>query len=80
MNTLTYKGDIGRINPDLDDGILLVRVINTRNIIGFHGETSDSGIIGSKECVSKNYQRFKQRFCSKHEKKPKPIKGLEIII
>lgn len=37
---------------------------------------SDSGIIGSKEFVSKNYQQFKNRFASKHEKKPTPIKGL----
>jgi hypothetical protein len=37
---------------------------------------SDSGIIGSKEFVSTNYQRFKHLFYSKHEKKPKPIKGL----
>jgi hypothetical protein len=38
---------------------------------------SDSGIIGSKEFVFSNYQRFKHLFYSKHEKKPKPIKGLE---
>jgi len=38
---------------------------------------TDSGIIGSKEFVSSNYQRFKHLFHSKHEKKPKPIKGLE---
>ena len=38
---------------------------------------TDSGIIGSKEFVSTNYQRFKHLFYSKHEKKPKPIKGLE---
>ena len=38
---------------------------------------SDSGIIGSKEFVSIHYQRFKHLFYSKHEKKPKPIKGLE---
>ena len=37
---------------------------------------TDSGIIGSKEFVSANYQRFKHLFYSKHEKKPKPIKGL----
>jgi len=37
---------------------------------------TDSGIIGSKEFVSENYQRFKNIFSSKHEKKPKPIKGL----
>jgi putative transposase len=38
---------------------------------------TDSGIIGSKEFVSINYQRFKHLFYSKHEKKPRPIKGLE---
>jgi hypothetical protein len=37
---------------------------------------TDSGIIGSKEFVADNYQRFKHLFHSKHEKKPKPIKGL----
>ena len=40
---------------------------------------TDSGIIGSKEFVSTHYQRFKALFKSKHEKKPKPIKGLEGI-
>jgi len=38
---------------------------------------TDSGIIGSKEFVSINYQRFNNLFSSKHEKKPKPIKGLD---
>jgi len=38
---------------------------------------TDSGIIGSKEFVAENYRRFKHLFYSKHEKKPKPIKGLE---
>jgi REP element-mobilizing transposase RayT len=38
---------------------------------------TDSGIIGSKEFVAANYQRFKHLFYSKHEKKPRPIKGLE---
>ena len=37
---------------------------------------TDSGIIGSKEFVSINYQRFKHLFHSKREKKPKPVKGL----
>ncbi len=37
---------------------------------------TDSGIIGSKEFVSANYQLFKHLFQSKHEKKPKPVKGL----
>ncbi len=40
---------------------------------------TDSGIIGSKAFVIENYQRFKHLFYSKHEKKPKPIKGLDGI-
>jgi hypothetical protein len=40
---------------------------------------TDSGIIGSKEFVFTNYQRFKHLFYSKHEKKPKPVKGLDGI-
>ena len=37
---------------------------------------TDSGVIGSKEFVSKTYQRFRHHFNSKNEKKPKPVKGL----
>ncbi len=37
---------------------------------------TDSGVIGSKEFVSRTYQRFKHLFRSKKEKKPKPVKGL----
>ena len=40
---------------------------------------TDSGIIGSKKFVAENYKRFKHLFYSKHEKKPKPIKGLDGI-
>jgi REP element-mobilizing transposase RayT len=40
---------------------------------------TDSGIIGSKEFVAENYQRFRHLFHSMHEKKPKPIKGLDGI-
>ena len=38
---------------------------------------SDSGIIGSKGFVSRKYKQFKNIFHSKHEKKPKPVKGLD---
>ena len=38
---------------------------------------TDSGIIGSKAFVADHYQRFRHLFYSKHEKKPKPIKGLD---
>jgi putative transposase len=37
---------------------------------------TDSGVIGSKEFVSKTYRRFKHHFNSKNEKKPNPVKGL----
>jgi hypothetical protein len=37
---------------------------------------TDSGIIGTKEFVSMNYQRFKGVFMSKREKIPKPVTGL----
>ena len=36
---------------------------------------TDSGIIGSKEFVSRTFQAFKDRFTSKHEKRPRPIRG-----
>ena len=38
---------------------------------------TDSGIIGTKEFVSENYQRFKDVFMSKREKIPKPVTGLD---
>jgi len=38
---------------------------------------SDSGIIGTKEFVAKNYHRFKHHFQSKKEKIPKLISGLD---
>jgi len=40
---------------------------------------TDSGIIGTKEFVSKVYQGCKGHFSSKHEKRPKPIQGLSGI-
>ena len=40
---------------------------------------TDSGVIGSKEFVSKTYMHFKHHFNSKHEKKPKPVKGLSCV-
>ena len=38
---------------------------------------TDSGIIGTKEFVSENYQRFKDVFMSKREKVPKRVVGLD---
>jgi putative transposase len=39
----------------------------------------DSGIIGTKEFVSRNYRRFKYHFMSKRDKIPKPVAGLDGI-
>ena len=38
---------------------------------------TDSGIIGSREFVAGTYQQFKHLFQCRHEKKPKPVRGLE---
>ena len=38
---------------------------------------TDSGIIGTKEFVSSNYQRFKDLFMSKREKVPRRVVGLD---
>lgn len=38
---------------------------------------TDAGIIGTQAFVTEHYQRFKHMFQSRHEKKPKPIKGLD---
>ena len=40
---------------------------------------SDSGIIGTKEFVTQNYQRFKHHFQSKNDKIPRLISGLENV-
>jgi hypothetical protein len=40
---------------------------------------SGSGIIGTKEFVTQNYQRFKHYFQSKKDKVPKLISGLENV-
>jgi len=38
---------------------------------------TDSGVIGTKEFVADNYQRFKDVFMSKREKVPKAVAGLD---
>ncbi len=38
---------------------------------------TDSGVIGTKEFVSACYWRFQHHFTCRHEKKPRPIKGLD---
>jgi putative transposase len=85
-----YVYEAGAINrPDkmqvkvIDDKVIAIehkKEFEISRISRFRYRTRyfiDSGIIGSKEFVDENYQRFKHLFYSKHEKKPKPIKGLE---
>jgi REP element-mobilizing transposase RayT len=40
---------------------------------------TDSGVIGTKEFVSRCYRRFAGHFTCRHEKRPRPITGLEGI-
>jgi putative transposase len=38
---------------------------------------TDSGIIGTKAFVTRFYQEFRDRFSSRHEKRPKVVRGLD---
>jgi len=40
---------------------------------------TDSGVIGTKEFVSRCYRRFASHFSCRHDKIPRPIAGLEGI-
>jgi predicted HicB family RNase H-like nuclease len=61
MNTLNYKGYIARIDADLDDGILVGRVINTSDIIGFHGVTISEAIESYHAVIDEYLEDCKQR-------------------
>jgi ethanolamine ammonia-lyase large subunit len=45
--------------------------------VGFQNLAGTSKALQNKGVVSAIYQRFKNLFSSKHEKKPKPVKGLD---
>ena len=57
-------------NYTLPDWVFIWIVYRTRYF-------TDSGIIGTKEFVSINYQRFKGVFMSKREKIPRRVAGLD---
>jgi predicted HTH transcriptional regulator len=63
MNMLTCKGYIAGIDADLDDGILVGRVINTHDIIGFHGETV-SEATESFHAVIDEYLELSEKICA----------------
>ena len=68
------KGGLLQEAADLNQGLELSNVDRFRYRTRYF---TDSGIIGTKEFVSRVYQDFKGHFASRHEKRPKPVKGLE---
>jgi predicted HicB family RNase H-like nuclease len=61
MNTVTYKNYIAQIEPDLEDGILVGRVMNTRDIIGFHGNTIAEAIQSFHTVIEEYLEDCKKR-------------------
>lgn len=61
MKTLSYKGYIALIEPDFDDGLLVGRVVNTRDLIGFHGETIAQAIESFHAAIEEYIQDCRQR-------------------
>ena len=62
--------------PNLEKGLELTPVDRFRYRTRYF---TDSGIIGTKEFVSRVYQNFKSYFTSRREKQPKRVQGLEGI-
>lgn len=61
MNIITYKGYIAKIEPDINDGVIVGRVINTRDIIGFHGETIAEAVKSFHAVIEEYLEDCKQR-------------------
>jgi predicted HicB family RNase H-like nuclease len=61
MKTVSYKGYIATIEPDIDDGLLVGRVVNTRDLIGFHGETIPQAIESFQAAIEEYIQDCRQR-------------------
>ena len=70
------KGGLTRHGAERRKGIELKAVERFRYRSRYF---TDSGIIGTKVFVEKVYRQFKGHFSSKHEKRPKDIRGLEGI-
>ena len=78
MSTEKREGGFGVngiLGSDQCTGMITIKFNNAYRTRYF----TDSGIIGTKEFVSKTYTRFKHLFNTKNEKKPKPVKGLSGI-
>lgn len=66
----------------LEEATDLNQCLELSNVDRFRYRTryfTDSGIIGTKEFVSRVYQDFKGYFSSRHEKRPKAVQGLNGI-
>ena len=61
MKTITYKNYIAYIEPDIEDEILVGRVVNTRDIIGFHGETISQAIESFHAVIEEYLEDCKKR-------------------
>ena len=70
------KGGITRQGGERRKGIELKAVERFRYRTRYF---TDSGIIGTRDFVERVYRQFKDHFSSKHEKRPKDIRGLEGI-
>jgi putative transposase len=67
------KGELNLNDPEMDEAFEIGAIENVRYRTRYF---TDSGIIGTKEFVATNYQKFKHLFLSKHEKHPKTIRGM----
>ena len=61
MNTVNYKGYVARIETDLEDRILVGRVTNTRDIIGFHGGTVSEALESFHAAIDEYLEDCKQK-------------------
>ena len=65
MNTMTHKGYTARVELDDRDNIFVGRILGTRSIISFHGET-----------VARLRSEFKKAIEDSRKLKSKPSDGL----
>ena len=71
MKTISYKNYIASIEPDLEEGILVGRVVNTKDIIGFHGRTISETIESFHKVIEEYIEDCKEKGISPH----KPYSG-----
>ena len=70
------KGSLGGLEKERQKGFEIGGVDRFRYRTRYF---TDSGIIGTKAFVNRHYHVFKNHFSAKHQKRPKPITGLEGI-